>query len=162
MSSPTSNSRTSCKGEKLTDERKMIFNSEEETYRWAMDFARTLKRGDKIAMYGNLGAGKTVISRGICKGLGFEGNVCSPTYTILHEYPNEPPLFHFDLYRMEPGADFDEIGLDSEYLEKGISLIEWAERLEGDSLEITYSIHIDILSESSREVTVKSRETHNT
>ena len=51
----------------------MIFKSEEETYNWALQFAKELKVGDKVALYGNLGAGKTVISRGICKGLGFDG-----------------------------------------------------------------------------------------
>ena len=78
----------------------MTFNSEEETYNWAVEFGKSLKAGDMVALYGNLGAGKTVMSRGICKGLGFEGSVCSPTYTILHEYPNDPPLFHFDLYAL--------------------------------------------------------------
>ena len=66
----------------------MLFHSEEETFNWAVEFGRGLKPGDKVALYGNLGAGKTVISRGVCKGLGFTGSVCSPTYTILHEYPN--------------------------------------------------------------------------
>ena len=58
----------------------MTFNSEEETYNWAVEFGKSLKAGDMVALYGNLGAGKTVMSRGICKGLGFEGSVCSPTY----------------------------------------------------------------------------------
>lgn len=135
----------------------MIFNSEEETYNWAIEFAKTLKPGDKVAMYGNLGAGKTVISRGICKGLGFDGAVCSPTYTILHEYPNEPAIFHFDLYRLEPGTDINEVGMDYDYLSKGISLIEWAERLDGNSEDITHTIKIDILSENSREITVEKK-----
>ena len=90
----------------------MRFTSEQDTYNWALQFAKELKVGDKVALYGNLGAGKTVISRGICKGLGFEGTVCSPTYTILHEYPNNPPIFHFDLYRLEGGADLYEVGMD--------------------------------------------------
>ena len=110
----------------------MRFTSEQDTYNWALEFAKELKVGDKVALYGNLGAGKTVISRGICKGLGFEGTVCSPTYTILHEYPNNPPIFHFDLYRLEGGADLYEVGMDPDYLESGISLIEWPERLEGN------------------------------
>ena len=95
----------------------MRFTSEQDTYNWALGFAKELKVGDKVALYGNLGAGKTVISRGICKGLGFEGTVCSPTYTILHEYPNNPPIFHFDLYRLEGGADLYEVGMDPDYLE---------------------------------------------
>lgn len=133
----------------------MKFSSEKETFDWAVDFGRTLKIGDKVAFYGNLGAGKTVISRGICKGLGFEGSVCSPTYTILHEYPNNPPIFHFDLYRLEGGADLYEVGIDPDYLENGICLMEWPERLGENDPGITYKIFINILSETEREITVK-------
>ena len=133
----------------------MIFKSEEETYCWAKEFANTLKPGDMVAMYGNLGAGKTVISRGVCKGLGYTGTVCSPTYTILHEYPNDPPIFHFDLYRLEGGADLYEVGMDPDYLASGISLIEWPERLEGNDAGITHVIQIKILSETEREITVE-------
>jgi ATPase, YjeE family len=79
----------------------MVFYSEDETFNWASEFGKSLQPGDRVALYGNLGAGKTVISRGVCKGLGYTGTVCSPTYTILHEYPNDPPIFHFDLYRLE-------------------------------------------------------------
>lgn len=134
----------------------MIFSSEDETLRWAEDFAKSLKKGDMVAMYGNLGAGKTVISRGICKGLGFEGTVCSPTYTILHEYPNNPPIFHFDLYRLEEGSDINEVGMDPDYLAEGISLIEWPERLQ-DNSTITHIIKISIVSETEREITVTTR-----
>lgn len=132
----------------------MLFSSEDETYHWAKDFAQKLKPGDMVAMYGNLGAGKTVISRAICKGLGYEGTVCSPTYTILHEYPNNPPIFHFDLYRLDGGADLYEVGMDPDYLAQGISLIEWPERLD-DTSNITYILKIKILSETEREITVE-------
>lgn len=133
----------------------MKFTSENDTYNWALQFAKELKVGDKVALYGNLGAGKTVISRGICKGLGFEGTVCSPTYTILHEYPNDPPIFHFDLYRLESGADLYEVGMDPDYLESGISLIEWPERLEGNDAGITHVVKIQIVSETEREITLE-------
>lgn len=135
----------------------MKFTSEETTYAWAVEFGKSLKPGDKVALFGNLGAGKTVISRGVCKGLGFEGAVCSPTYTILHEYPNNPPIFHFDLYRLEGGADLNEVGLDPDYLEQGVSLIEWPERLEENDPGITYVIRIDILNETEREIHLEKR-----
>ena len=122
----------------------MLFHSEEETFNWAVEFGRSLKPGDKVALYGNLGAGKTVISRGVCKGLGFTGSVCSPTYTILHEYP----------YRLDGGADLNEVGLDPDYLEKGISLIEWPERLEDNDPGLTHKVEIKILSETERDITV--------
>ncbi|WP_290934267.1 tRNA (adenosine(37)-N6)-threonylcarbamoyltransferase complex ATPase subunit type 1 TsaE [Fibrobacter sp.] len=136
----------------------MTFYSEEETYNWAVEFGKSLKPGDMVALYGNLGAGKTVMSRGICKGLGFEGSVCSPTYTILHEYPNDPPLFHFDLYRLEPGAELYEVGFDHDYLSRGVTLIEWPERLDGQTYDVTYKINIEIVSENVREVTVEKWE----
>lgn len=135
----------------------MRFTSEEETLKWAEEFGKTLKPGDVVAMYGNLGAGKTVMSRGICKALGFQGSVCSPTYTILHEYPNEPAIFHFDLYRLEPGADIYEVGLDPDYLSRGISLIEWPERLEEQTQDFTHIIRIEIVSENEREVTLEKK-----
>lgn len=136
----------------------MTFYSEEETFNWAVEFGKSLKAGDMVALYGNLGAGKTVMSRGICKGLGFEGSVCSPTYTILHEYPNDPPLFHFDLYRLEPGAELYEVGFDHDYLSRGVTLIEWPERLDGQTYDVTYKINIEIVSENVREVTVEKWE----
>ena len=132
----------------------MIFHSEQETFDWATEFGKSLQPGDRVALYGNLGAGKTVISRGVCKGLGYTGTVCSPTYTILHEYPNDPPIFHFDLYRLEGGADLNEIGMDPDYLAQGISLIEWPERLDDTSF-ITKTIKIKILSETKREITLE-------
>lgn len=135
----------------------MKFTSEETTYAWAVEFGKSLKPGDKVALFGNLGAGKTVISRGVCKGLGFEGAVCSPTYTILHEYPNNPPIFHFDLYRLEGGADLNEVGLDPDYLEQGVSLIEWPERLEENDPGITHVIRIDILNETERGIHLEKR-----
>lgn len=142
----------------MADCAKMIFNSEEETYNWALEFGKSLKPGDMVALYGNLGAGKTVMSRGICKGLGFEGTVCSPTYTILHEYPNNPPIFHFDLYRLESGADICEVGMDPDYLAQGVSLIEWPERLENNTAGITHIIKIEILSENARQVTLEKKD----
>ena len=134
----------------------MKFVSEEDTFNWAVEFGKNLKPGDMVAMYGNLGAGKTVISRGICKGLGFAGTVCSPTYTILHEYPNNPPIFHFDLYRLDGGADINEVGMDTDYLAQGISLLEWPERLDDTSC-LTHIIRIQILSETEREISLEVR-----
>ena len=134
----------------------MIFKSEEETLAWAEEFGKSLKPGDMVALYGNLGAGKTVMSRGICKGLGFEGAVCSPTYTSLHEYPNEPAIFHFDLYRLEPGTELYEVGFDHDYLSRGVTLIEWPERLADEIGDITHKITIKILSENEREMTLET------
>ncbi len=130
-------------------------HSEKETLEWAKSFAGTLARGSVIALYGTLGAGKTVVSRGICAGLGFTGQVNSPTYTIVHEYPNpKMPLYHLDLYRLPPHADLGEIGVDYYMSQKGVTLIEWPERLD-DMSGITHRLVISVENGDERKITVE-------
>lgn len=128
-------------------------HSELESFNWAVEFSKQLKPGDTIAFFGNLGAGKTATIRGICKGLGFNGTVCSPTYTIVHEYPNNPPIYHLDLYRLDGGCDLEEAGLDRFLDSDGITLIEWSERLE-NGIGITHTVNIEIVNETERTITV--------
>ncbi|MDQ4087559.1 MAG: tRNA (adenosine(37)-N6)-threonylcarbamoyltransferase complex ATPase subunit type 1 TsaE [Pseudomonadota bacterium] len=92
--------------------------------------AGALRRGDVIALYGSLGAGKTTLARGILRGLGHEGEVGSPTFPIVLTY--EPPdtsipVWHVDLYRIEQAGELEELGLD-EAKQEGVLLIEWPER----------------------------------
>jgi len=129
-------------------------HSEEETFAWAQDFAKQLKRGDVLALHGNLGAGKTVMSRGISRGLGFLGGVHSPSYALVHEYPNDPPIFHLDLYRLGPHADLHEIGVEHYSFSEGITLIEWPERLEGLDVGVHYEVRILRIDEETRKVEV--------
>lgn len=131
-----------------------ISHSEEETLSWAEAFAAQLKRGDVCALHGNLGAGKTVVSRGICRGLGFLGGVHSPSYALVHEYPNDPPLFHLDLYRLGPHADLHEIGVEHYSFSEGITLIEWPERLGHLDVGIHYEVRIERMDEDTRRITV--------
>jgi tRNA threonylcarbamoyladenosine biosynthesis protein TsaE len=130
-------------------------HSENETEEWAESFGKSLLPGSVIALDGNLGAGKTVISRGICKALGYRGSISSPSYTLVHEYPNDPPLYHLDLYRLAPHADLQEIGLDHYLFNGGVTLIEWPERLEKNTAGITHRIHIQILPDDGRKITVE-------
>lgn len=93
--------------------------------------ADRLRAGDVVALFGPLGAGKTTIGRGILRGLGYRGDVASPTFPIVQIY--EPPdvrlpLWHVDLYRIEDAADLGELGLDEARAEAAM-LIEWPERL---------------------------------
>lgn len=128
--------------------------SETETLAWAENFAKSLSHGSVVALFGTLGAGKTVISRGICQGLGFAGQVNSPTYTIVHEYPNPSiPIFHLDLYRLPPYADLEEIGIDYYASQKGVTLIEWPERLDSEEL-LTHKILISIADDETRVIEV--------
>lgn len=132
-------------------------HSEAETFDWAKAFAEKLPRGSVLALYGTLGAGKTVISRGICQGLGFKGQVNSPTYTIVHEYPNGAlPLYHLDLYRLPEDADLEEIGIDYYATRNGVTLIEWPERLGAETEWISHRISISILEDDSRKIVVEA------
>ena len=115
--------------------REIISTSEAETLEWAVTFSRQLAAGDTVGLSGILGAGKTVICRGIAAGLGFSGNVHSPSYALVHEYACGIPLFHMDLFRLSQNSDWEEIGLDHYFGLHGICLIEWPERLpEGNRL----------------------------
>ncbi len=129
-------------------------SSEEETEIWAQEFSRFLKPGDSIALHGNLGAGKTVICRGISRGLGYEGTVHSPTYSLVHEYQNDPLIYHIDLYRLPNGADFEEIGVEYYSFNEGITLIEWPERLEDMNVGITHEIIVEHVDETHRSISV--------
>lgn len=91
-------------------------------------------------------------------GLGFTGQTSSPTYAIVNEYDNTPPIFHLDLYRLPVGADWEEIGLEHYLFSEGVTFVEWAERLEGFDLEITATIDIEVVDEVSRAVTLRRKQ----
>jgi len=104
--------------------------SEEETLSVSHRLATILQPGDVIGLVGDLGAGKTLFTQGIASEMGVpEGcYVNSPTFTIINEYPTRPPIYHFDLYRIEDPGELFEIGY-YEYLEgDGVCIIEWFDR----------------------------------
>lgn len=135
---------------------KFITNSQEETINIAKNLAKTVKGGDVIVLNGELGAGKTVFTKGLAKGLGINDIITSPTFTILNEYHSSPSLFHFDMYRIEDENELKELGFD-EYIGNPniICAIEWAERVP--SLIPTKHILINIskIDENTREITIK-------
>jgi len=130
----------------------LLTHSEQESLEWAGAFAKSLKSGDVVALEGDLGAGKTAICRGICKGLGFENGVNSPSYSIVHEYPHEPPIYHLDLYRLKTPIDLYDIGIEHFTFSKGITLIEWPKMAGNFPLNITHKVEIKIIGENEREI----------
>jgi tRNA threonylcarbamoyladenosine biosynthesis protein TsaE len=105
----------------------------EATEAFGLRIAPLIRPGDVIALFGDLGAGKTTLARGILRGLGHEGDVASPTFPIVLPYDElTVPLWHVDLYRVEDPSELPELALD-EALDDGALLIEWPERL-GDGL----------------------------
>jgi len=111
----------------------VVTRSERATLGLAQKLARSFKGKEVIFLEGELGAGKTVFAKGIAAGLGMKDTrrVCSPTFTIMNVYRARFPIFHFDLYRLEKSSEILDLGWE-DYLEKGIVIVEWAERIVFD------------------------------
>ena len=108
-----------------------VSHSEAETEDLGRRLAAALGPGAVVAYRGDLGLGKTAFTRGLARGLGYQGRVTSPTFTIVNEYEGTGlPLFHFDMYRLEDAGDLFDIGWE-DYLDRGgVCAVEWSERVE--------------------------------
>ncbi len=116
------------------------------------------KAGCVVAMYGDMGAGKTAMVRGIARGMGFDGRVTSPTYAIVNEYPANKPLFHFDLYRLYDGEELYDIGFEEYLTRGGVCVIEWFERAEETfSWDVKISLCKDCEDADRRKITIETR-----
>ena len=131
-----------------------ISNSEKETEDIGAAFAKDLKGGSVVAMYGDLGAGKTAFVRGMARGMGLDAHVSSPTFTIVNEYPGERELIHFDMYRLASADELFDIGWE-DYLNRGaVCAVEWSENVRdaffGDEINVT----IEKTGDCSRRITI--------
>ena len=104
--------------------------SYEDKQKIASEIADTLKGDEFIAMYGDLGAGKTAFVQGLAKALGITAHITSPTFTIVNEYEGRVPLYHFDVYRIADPDEMYEIGYEEYVDTDGICIVEWAELIE--------------------------------
>jgi tRNA threonylcarbamoyladenosine biosynthesis protein TsaE len=131
-----------------------MLRTADEAHTWGMQLANSLFAGDVIALCGNLGAGKTQITRGIVAGMNSQADVTSPTFTLVHEYlDGRLPVFHFDFYRMESAAEVVNIGWDEFFSEPGIIIVEWADMFPDLMPPNTRWFHIETLPDGSRRVT---------
>jgi len=105
-----------------------------------------------IALFGELGAGKTVFIKGLAKGLGIDDVIKSPTFVLMRSYSGRMNLHHIDLYRIKKGEEF--LPFEETLMDEGITAIEWAERAKNFLPEKRIDVEITILSERSREITV--------
>lgn len=133
----------------------MQLASEGETEQFGRALAALLRPGDVIALFGDLGAGKTTLTRGILAGLGISGEVASPTFPIVQTYEDaRVPLWHVDLYRIEDRAEIEELALD-EAREETVLVIEWPERLGSLLWEDALRLHLVIADEGARSLTAQ-------
>jgi len=105
---------------------------------------KTLDKGSIVALNGDLGAGKTVLVKGIAGGLGVEEEPNSPTFVILNTYEGKYPLFHFDFYRLSSENELEDLNYKDYFFNDGITVVEWAERIKEVFPENTITIEIEI------------------
>ncbi len=111
--------------------RNVIIRDETETKKFATDVAQTLKKGDVIALVGDLGTGKTTLSKYIAEALGITETITSPTFTIVQEYHSgRLPLYHFDVYRVDDIEEMYRIGYEEYFYGEGVCIVEWADIVE--------------------------------
>ncbi|MFH0739269.1 MAG: tRNA (adenosine(37)-N6)-threonylcarbamoyltransferase complex ATPase subunit type 1 TsaE [Candidatus Omnitrophota bacterium] len=111
---------------------KISSRSVKETLHIGKVIAKSLDKGDIVCLFGGLGSGKTVLTKGIASGLGIrKSDILSPTFVLMHPYLKARlPLFHFDLYRLSSPKDILDVGYEEYFYDEGITVIEWAERLK--------------------------------
>ncbi len=108
----------------------IITHSAEETANWGREFAKQLAAPVLVLLTGELGSGKTTLTKGIVAGLGAAGEneVTSPTFTLVHVYGNPAKVYHADLYRIESFHDFETLGLEDIFAKPAVVILEWSER----------------------------------
>jgi tRNA threonylcarbamoyladenosine biosynthesis protein TsaE len=136
--------------------------SPEETEAFGESLVKELKPGSVIALRGGLGAGKTCLVKGLARGFGITESIISPTYTIISEYNaslngEAIPLYHIDAYRLNGDEDFINTGAD-EFIGKGISVIEWSERIPRSIPADAIIITIEITGPESRKIKIRNEE----
>ena len=138
---------------------KYITSSPEETEELGFKLGKKLCGGEVIAYRGGLGMGKTCFTRGLAAGLGYKGEVTSPTFALINEYlGGRIPLYHFDMYRISGWDDLYSTGF-FEYLEHGgVIAAEWSENIENALPENTITVSIKALGDEKREITVNGIE----
>lgn len=134
----------------------MILRDAEATEAAGRALAKTLRPGDVVALSGDLGAGKTCLARGILSGLGFDGDVPSPSFALVIPYAPPAvgiPVWHVDLYRLECAEEAEELGLDDALSDSAL-LIEWPERLGERVWPEALKIRLDDTGTGARRLTV--------
>jgi tRNA threonylcarbamoyladenosine biosynthesis protein TsaE len=136
-----------------------ITQSEKETLVFGKKIARCLDRGAVIALHGDLGSGKTTLTKGLVAGLFPRKKITvkSPSFALVNQYQGAYPVYHIDCYRLEDAEDLEQIGIDEFMYGSGISIIEWPEKISRLLPPETLHIYITALHETARGFLVRGR-----
>ncbi|MDD4725809.1 MAG: tRNA (adenosine(37)-N6)-threonylcarbamoyltransferase complex ATPase subunit type 1 TsaE [Tissierellia bacterium] len=109
---------------------KIVLNSLDEAKKFGIKLGENLIVGDILCLNGNLGAGKTTLTKFIGLGLGVEEYITSPTFALINQYKGKIPVYHFDVYRLENVDELFDLGFDEYFYGSGVCIIEWADRID--------------------------------
>ncbi|MDE6705167.1 MAG: tRNA (adenosine(37)-N6)-threonylcarbamoyltransferase complex ATPase subunit type 1 TsaE [Treponemataceae bacterium] len=133
-----------------------LAQTEAETIALGRNIGARLHSGDIIALQGTLGAGKTTITKGIAQALGVQETITSPTFCLISEYEGTMPLYHMDVYRLESGDDFVNLGVEDILYGRGVTLIEWSEKIMDELPHNTIVLRLTPNDDGSRTVTLEN------
>ena len=134
----------------------IITHSAEETIRWGREFSSRLKAPVLVLLTGDLGTGKTTLTKGIVSGLGAanEDDVTSPTFTLVHVYGKSAKVYHADLYRIESFHDFETLGMEDMFSVPSVAILEWSERFPLKSPWPQIRVRLEHLGGDARRISV--------
>jgi tRNA threonylcarbamoyladenosine biosynthesis protein TsaE len=139
---------------KAVDGVRVVTRAPSDTLALGERLGRVARAGDLICLWGELGAGKTQLTKGVALGLGIEGTVNSPTFVLMSEYAGRLPLFHVDLYRLADAADALAGGVIDERQEDGLTVVEWPDRMGVVLPRARLDVRIDGTGDEPREITL--------
>lgn len=128
-----------------------ITKSREETIKFAEEYGKTLRGGDVLLLDGDMGAGKTVFTKGIALALGINEEITSPTYAYLNDYDGK--LYHYDCYRLSSGEDAEALGLTEYFYGNGVCVVEWSENIADVLPDNCKRIKIEKIDLNTRKIT---------
>jgi tRNA threonylcarbamoyladenosine biosynthesis protein TsaE len=136
----------------------IITHSAEETIRWGREFAKRLKAPVLVLLTGDLGSGKTTLTKGLVAGLGAadENDVTSPTFTLVHVYGKPAKVYHADLYRIESFHGFETLGLEDLFADPAVAILEWSEKFPLPSPWPMVRVRLEHLGGDSRRISVSN------
>jgi len=136
----------------------LISKNADDTMHLGAFMGEHLGPGDIIGMTGDLGSGKTCLTRGIARGMGVSDTygITSPTFTLINEYPGRIPLYHLDVYRLSGSEDLEDLGYEEYFFGRGVTVIEWAEKIDDVIPSDAIFIDITFLDETRRAISVSS------
>ncbi len=130
--------------------------SPEETIAFGRKFAALLEANDVITLWGDLAAGKTTFTKGVCEYLKADQEATSPTFTLINEYYGDLPIFHFDCYRIKHPDEIIMLGFEEYLVKDGIVLIEWPEQIGPHVPNDTIELHLEYIDDKERRIEVRS------